>query len=156
MDVAYVNPFINSTISTLKTMINLEVTPGKPVLKKQSSEHVFDISGIIGLSGSAQGSIALSFPKLMALKIVSKMLEQEIKVIGPEICDGIGELTNIVAGAAKAELAVKTNHSLSISLPNVIIGKNHSVMRPSGLPGIMVPFASSIGNFAMEVSLKTS
>jgi len=155
MDVAYVNPFIKSTINAFKTMLDIEVTPGEPVLKK-TSEHCYDVSGIIGLSGSAQGAIALSFPKMMALKIVSKLLEQEVKVVGPELSDGIGELTNIVAGSAKAELAAATNHTLSISLPNVVVGKNHSVTRPSGIPGILVPFSSPMGDFGMEVSLKTT
>ncbi|MBD3391844.1 MAG: chemotaxis protein CheX [Chitinivibrionales bacterium] len=154
MDVAYVNPFIQSTINTFKTMIDLDVKPGKPALSREG-EHTYDVSGIIGLSGKAQGSIALSFPKSMALKIVSKMLEQQVKVIGPELTDGIGELTNIVAGSAKAELSPIVKDTLSISLPNVVVGKNHSVTRPSGLPGIVVPFSSSIGDFAVEIALKT-
>jgi chemotaxis protein CheX len=154
MDVGYVNPFINSTINTFKTMLSVDANPGKPILKKDDT-HIYDVSGIIGLSGSAQGAITLSFPKAVALKIVSKLLQTEVKVVGPELSDGIGELTNIVAGSAKAELASTTNHSLSISLPNVVVGRNHTVTRPSHLPGILVPFSSPLGDFAMEVSLKT-
>jgi len=154
MDVAYVNPFINATLNVFKTMLNMEVKQGKPLLKTES-KYTYDISGIIGLSGSAQGSIALSFPKMMALKIVSQLIETELKVVGAELSDGIGELTNIVAGNAKAELAATSKHTLSISLPNVVIGKNHAIIRPSQHPGIMVPFSCKLGDFSMEVSLKT-
>jgi chemotaxis protein CheX len=151
MDVSYINPFISATITTFKTMMNIEVKPDKPSLKT-SPFPTYDISGIIGLSGNAQGNIAISFPKIIALKIVSKMVGADIKVIGPELADGIGELANIIAGNAKKDLI---EYQLSISLPNVIIGKAHTIANQSGVPAIIVPFVCPLGNFAMEVSLKT-
>ncbi len=151
MNVAFVNPFITSTINTFKTMMRVEVKPGKPILKHEG-EPVYDISGIIGLSGIAQGAIALSFPKTVALKAISTMLGSELKIVGPELTDGIGELVNIIAGNAKQYL---TQYKLTISLPNVIVGKDHTVIPPSHSPSIVVPFDGVLGVFAMEVSLKT-
>jgi chemotaxis protein CheX len=151
MNVSYVNPFILSTVNTCKTMLKVDVRPGSPVLKKEPYPS-HDISGVIGLSGEAQGAIALSFPKIVALKVVSAMLGGEVKIVGPEMTDGIGELVNIIAGNAKKDL---TAYRLSISLPHVIIGKDHVIAPPSGAPTIIVPFASPLGEFSMEVSLKT-
>jgi chemotaxis protein CheX len=151
MDVSYINPFITAMMNTFKTMMNIDVKPGKPMLKS-SPYPSYDISGIIGLSGSAQGSIAISFPKIIALKIVSKLIGAEIKVVGPELADGVGELANIVAGNAKQYL---TQFNLSISLPNVIIGKDHTIANQSGVPSIIIPFGCQLGDFAMEVSLIT-
>jgi chemotaxis protein CheX len=151
MDVAYVNPFVTSTIDTFKTMLSLEVKPGQPQLRDEKN-FSYDVSGIIGLSGEAQGSICLSFPKLMALKVVSKLLGAEIKIVGAEVADGIGEIANIVAGNAKQHLP---GFNLSISLPKVVVGPGHYVASPKGVPTIVVPFVSVMGNFAMEVSLRT-
>jgi chemotaxis protein CheX len=151
MNVAFVNPFIISTIETFKKMLHVDVKPGKPSLKHEG-DPVYDISGIIGLSGIAQGAISISFPKIVALKAVSAMLGSEVKIIGPEMTDGIGEIVNIIAGNAKQYL---TQFHLTISLPNVIVGKNHSITAPSNTPSIVVPFNGAIGAFAMEVSLKT-
>ena len=151
MDVAYINPFVISTIETFNKMLSSDAKPGKIALK-DSAIHSYDISGIIGLSGEAQGSICLSFPKLIALKVVSALLGMEIKIVGAEVSDAIGELANIVAGNAKQHL---TQFNLSISLPKVIIGKDHTVASQRGIPTIVVPFISNLGNFAMEVSLKT-
>ncbi len=151
MNVAYVNPFISSTIETFKTMMKIDVVAQKPTVKNDPGP-VFDVSGIIGLSGNAQGAISMSFPKLVALRAVSAMIGTEIKIIGPDITDGIGEIVNIIAGNAKQHL---TEFNLTISLPNVIVGKDHAIKAPSGTPTIIVPFTSPIGNFAMEVSLKT-
>jgi chemotaxis protein CheX len=88
----------------------------------------------------------------MALKVVSALLETEIKVVGPELTDGIGEVANIIAGNAKQHLK---NMNLSISLPNVVIGKNHILGAQKGIPTIVIPFACAMGNFSMEVALKT-
>ncbi|MBD3420476.1 MAG: chemotaxis protein CheX [Chitinivibrionales bacterium] len=151
MDVAYVNPFINSTIDTFKMMIMTEIQPGKAMLKSEPYPN-YDVSGIIGLSGNAQGSIAISFPKITALKTVSKMLGMQIKVVGPELSDGIGEIANIIAGNAKQHLE---KYKLSISLPNVVIGRQHVLASQKGIPTILVPFASELGQFGMEVALKT-
>ncbi len=150
MDVSYINPFISSTITTFKTMLNEEIKPGKASVKT-SPYPTYDVSGIIGLSGEAQGAIALSFSKPVALKVISTMLGSEIKIVGPELTDGIGELANIIAGYAKQDL---TKYSLSISLPNVIVGRNHIVNAPSGAPTILIPFTGGIGTFCMEICLK--
>jgi chemotaxis protein CheX len=151
MDVSYINPFITATITTFKTMINLDVSPGKPSIK-QEPFPAYDISGIIGLSGGAQGSIAISFPKPLALKIVSAMLGMDIRYIGAEVTDGIGEIANIIAGNAKQHLR---GFSLSISLPNVVVGKDHILTGKKGVPVLVVPFQSEKGEFCMEVSLRT-
>jgi len=152
MDVAYINPFITATRTTYSTMINMEVTPQNPHIKKEPSAS-YDVSGIIGLSGDAQGSIAISFPKIVALKTVSAILGAEIKVVGAELTDGIGEVANIIAGNAKQHL---NGLNLSISLPNVVIGKDHILAGQKGIPTLVIPFASPLGEFAMEVSLKTN
>lgn len=151
MDVAYINPFVISTIETFKKMLSSEAKPGKVSLKNDSV-HSYDVSGIIGLSGEAQGSICLSFPKIMALKVVSQLVGSEIKVIGAEVADCIGELANIIAGNAKQHL---TQFNLSISLPKVVMGKDHHIASQRGVPTIVVPFECQYGEFAMEVSLKT-
>jgi len=152
MNVAYINPFISATMNFFKTMLRVDAAPGKPGIKHEPYPP-HDISAVIGLSGEAQGSVALSFPKIVALKIVSAMLGSEIKIVGPELTDGIGEVVNIIAGNAKGDL---TAFKLSISLPNIIIGKDHVVVSPTGAPTIVVPFTSVFGNFSMEVSLKTN
>jgi len=132
-------------------MFNEELVMGKPVLKKQPN-HMFDITGAIGLSGEAKGIVALSYPKVLALKITTLLLGVEVKIVGHELTDAIGELVNIVAGHAKQHL---TEYKLQISLPNVVIGSNNFARVPLGVPTIAVPFKFSMGSFAMEVGLKS-
>lgn len=151
MKVEYVNPFLKSAQETFSMMLQMEITAGKPVLKKEPFAS-YDISGIIGMSGDAMGAISLSFPKTTALKAVSRFLGTEIKIVGPEVSDAVGELTNIIAGSAKKDLQ---NMEVSISLPNVVIGKSHRLANAKDAQNIVIPFSSEIGEFAVEVSLKT-
>jgi len=151
VDVSYVNPFIGATVETFKTMLSMDLKTGMPQLK-QDATHTYDVSGVIGLSGEAQGVIALSFPKAMAMQVVSALLGSEIKTIGPDLTDGIGELANIVAGYAKQGLS---QYKLSISLPNVVVGSGHKITTQSNVATIVVPLIAKNGEFAIEVSLKT-
>lgn len=151
MDVSFVNPFIKSTAKTFKTMLATEITTGTPVLLSDAI-HKFDVSGVIGLSGEAQGVIALSFPKHMALKIVGALLRTDEEIEQDDMVDGIGEIANIVAGLAKQDLG---DFKFSISLPNVVIGTNHKIAVQSGVPAVMIPITTEYGDFAIEVSLKT-
>lgn len=152
MKVEHINPFIRSTLETFEAMVQLKLETGKPFLKRDPFPS-YDVSGIIGISGDAVGSIALSFPKLVALKVVSKFLGEEIKIVGPDLTDSVGELNNIISGNAKKYLK---DCNISISLPNVIVGHNHQVVSPRDSENMIVPFSSEVGEIALEVSLKTS
>lgn len=151
MDVSYINPFVIATSACFTTMMSIEIHPEAPGLKRHPYP-TYDISGVIGLSGDAQGSISLSFPRTDAENFVKLMLGNPPTLSEDEMVDGIGEIVNIIAGNAKQYL---TNFNLSISLPNVIIGKKHTLAGQSGSPTIVVPFSGDCGKFAMEVSLKT-
>ncbi len=151
MDVSFINPFMRATLDTFKTMLNTDAKPGVPQLKKEKMP-TYDVSGIIGLSGDAKGSITISFPKIMALKVVSVMIGVKLKVIGPELTDGIGEIANIIAGNAKQHL---NGLNLSISLPNVVVGKEHTLVTQKDVPTLVIPYTTEMGNFSIEVTLKT-
>lgn len=151
MNVSYINPFITASVGTFRTMVQTEITSGKATARTHSVP-THDISGIIGLSGSATGIVVLSFPRLLALRIVSRMLGTQVKVVGAELTDGIGELANIVAGNAKQYLE---GFELSISLPDVVIGKNSAPALGIVAPTLVVPFSSDLGVFSLEVTLKT-
>jgi chemotaxis protein CheX len=56
----------------------------------------------------------------------------------------------MIAGAAKAQLE---QYQLSVSLPSVICGKNHSINFPSNSTPIVLPFQSKIGPVCIEVGL---
>jgi chemotaxis protein CheX len=148
----HVNPFIASTEETFVKMVGIEAKHGKLALRKDSRLD-YDISGIIGLSGGAKGMISLSFPKAVALAITNLFMQAENKEIDKDTVDALGELANIVAGNAKKGLS---DFNINISLPNVIVGANHQVLEPKDVVSFVVPFQTSVGEFHLIVSLKSS
>ncbi len=151
MNVAYINPFILSTIQTYKNMMNTACKPVKPYLKKRPYP-TYDVSAVIGLSGRAVGSIAMAYDEVGARRTISKMVGADIGNCGAALTDGVGEIVNIVAGYAKKDL---TQFNLEISLPQVVLGPNHSVFTPSNIECVIIPFESPLGNFNMEIALIT-
>lgn len=148
----HINPFILSNLETFTKMVGVEAKPGKPVLK-QAARLDYDISGIIGLSGKVIGSVALSFPEKTALAVCNKFMSADLKEMNAEILDAVGELINIVAGNAKKGL---TEFNIEISLPSVIVGRNHRIVEPKGCLGFIIPFACALGDFHMAVNLKSA
>lgn len=149
--VEHLNPFIVATMETFKSMLRTEITPGKLYLVTGAKvQH--DISGIIGLSGGARGTVALSFPRITALKAVSEFIGEKVVTVDDGVKDAIGELANIVAGAAKRDLA---QHKISISLPTVIVGDNHEIQGGKEVIPLGVPFESALGKFSLIVSFKS-
>ncbi|WP_025209499.1 chemotaxis protein CheX [Hippea sp. KM1] len=151
LSVEWINPFIEATEEILETVAMISPKRGQLALKKDSTVE-YDVSGIIGITGEAIGSIALSFPKKTAIKVVSNFTGEEVLGIDNDTADAIGELTNMIAGRAKKIFSDK-GVKLKISVPNVVIGKNHTIASPKGTPTIVIPFTSDEGEFAIQVSL---
>ena len=77
MDVKIVNPFIEGTVEVLKTMAHANVDAGKPYLKKDNVVKG-NVTGIIGITGQATGTISVSFDSGSILKIVPSMFGEDI------------------------------------------------------------------------------
>jgi chemotaxis protein CheX len=149
MRAEFINPFIRSVAKTFETMLACEVRRGQPALKTQHMP-LYEVSGVIGLSGKAVGSVVLSLSESVALKATSTLLMMEATEINEDVVDAVGELANMVAGAAKAELE---EFEMSVSLPSVITGSNYSVRFPSEVTPICVPFTCDWGLLKIEVGL---
>lgn len=149
MDVRYINPFITSVQEVFKTMLATDIMVSRPVVKS-ADEAGADVSAVIGLSGDAIGSVVLSFPMLSAAKAASRFSGAEMTASHPDFADALGELANMVAGAAKARL---NGLNVSISLPSVIVGREHVVSRLKNVPRLALPCDSPLGRFCVEVSL---
>jgi chemotaxis protein CheX len=147
MRVEYINPFIVSLQNAFHTMLNCDVHRGAIRLKEDDApQHL--VSGIIGLSGKAIGMVVLSLSEAVALKATSRMLMSETTEINADVVDAVGELTNMVAGAAKSQLE---RYDLMVSLPSVVTGCDHNIRFPSNVSPICVPFDTEWGPLALEV-----
>jgi chemotaxis protein CheX len=149
MDVRLINPFINATINVLETMAFMKVTAGKPYLKKNSVAKG-DVSGVLGITGVANGTIAVTFEEKCILSVVSNMFGEPMKELNNEITDAVGELTNMISGQARRELE-EMGEIFKSAIPSVITGRNHSLIHYTKGPKIAIPFNTENGKFTIEV-----
>jgi chemotaxis protein CheX len=149
MDVRYINPFIEAVRSVFSTMIHIDVTMGKPHLTEILPKY--DISGIIGMSGDVVGSVVLSFPASVAKVVIGKFAGSDHAITSPDFADALGEIVNMISGAAKAKFEGK---KVSISTPSVVVGQGHTIARPSSTVCISLPCIVYCGEFAIDVAIR--
>lgn len=152
MDVKLINPFINATLNVLKTMAHVKATAQKPYLKK-TDFAVGDISGVVGFTGEAHGTVSITFDEACILSIVSSMFGETLTEINHEIEDAVGELTNMISGQARKELE-EANMVFHGAIPTVISGKQHRLLSMAKGPKIAIPFQTDAGGFTIEVCLE--
>jgi chemotaxis protein CheX len=151
LKVEHLNPFIAATVSTFAAMVHSEAKAGKVSLESGRGTRR-DISGVIGLSGQARGSVALGFPRITALKVASAFVNMRLLALDDTVTDAIGELANIVAGSAKRDLG---GFDIRISLPTVVLGDAHSLAGPRDIVPMSVPFLCPLGPFELAVRFRS-
>lgn len=91
------------------------------------------VTGMIGLNGKSTGFLSLSMPERVAVKSVSGLLMEEHSEINSQVVDGVGEMTNIIAGSLKAKLYNTDWMIQSITIPSVILGESYRISYTKGI-----------------------
>lgn len=142
--------FAESVRSVLPTMVGVAVETG-PLARKQPDDRKYDVSGVIGFSGEIAGSLVIRFPLPVASALVAGLTGGvAFPPDSGDFADAVGELANMIAGAAKSRFG----QSASISVPVVIVGAGHAVPALSDCPALVIPCDCTHGRFVLELNLK--
>lgn len=152
MEVKFINPFLQGTIEVLKKMAFIEPRPGKAYLQ-ENSIAAGDISGIIGITGDAVGTLAISFSEACICDVCSRMLGESYTEACQDIFDAVGEITNMISGVARTYME-KDGMSVYAAIPSVVYGKNHTINHILSSPSIVIPFSTDQGAFVVDVCIK--
>ncbi|SEM41375.1 Chemotaxis protein CheX, a CheY~P-specific phosphatase [Syntrophus gentianae] len=154
MDVKFINPFLGGAAEVIKTMAFMDAVAGKPYLKKDDTAKG-DISGIIGITGDATGSLAISFSEHCIWGIAGSMLGETYNETTQEVLDCAGELTNMISGVARTNME-RMGLKVFAAIPSVIFGKDHTIRHILNTPSIVIPFSTSTGEFVVDVCIRTT
>ncbi|MDR0521669.1 MAG: chemotaxis protein CheX [Planctomycetaceae bacterium] len=91
------------------------------------------VTGMIGLSGQCTGFISISMPARVATLAVSGLLQEEYKTVSAQVIDGVGEITNIIAGGLKTKLFNTPWKISNITVPSVILGSSYHISYSKGI-----------------------
>jgi chemotaxis protein CheX len=149
MRVEFINPFVAATSDVFKTMLGCGLTRGPLSLQHEHAPR-HEVNGLIGLSGSWRGMVVVSVDRSTAISAAEAMLGVRPPDVNGDVLDAVGELTNMIAGAAKTKLE---EFKLTIGLPMVVCGKAQAIAFPSQAQPIVIPFDSAIGPICVQVGL---
>lgn len=152
-EMEYLKPFIENTIAVFSKMAFVDVK-----FREVYFADVFriygDISGIIGLSGNSEGTVAITFYWDLARKIIANMMTVAEENINAEhIHDGAGELINMISGSTK-KIFKGTPYHFELSLPTVVVGSGHQLGHPEGSSIAALIFEVDEKAFVLQVCLK--
>ncbi|MHB8910058.1 MAG: chemotaxis protein CheX [Syntrophales bacterium] len=154
MDVKLINPFLNGAKEVLRKMASVESTFGTPYIK-QDDRATGDVSGVIGLTGDAIGSLAISFSESCICGIAGAMLGESFAQANQDVFDAVGEITNMISGVARTYLE-KSAMTVWAGIPAVVFGKDHYVKHVLKSPSIVIPFTTEYGSFFVDVCIKST
>ncbi len=150
MESQFIIPFVQSVKNVLGTMLKTTVIFGKPRVK-DAGQPVHGVSAIISYTGGVSGSVVLSLPSIVARELVKRFTGMDIGSDNPDFADAVGELTNMIAGGAKAAF---NRDDVAIGCPSVIVGADHQIYQRKDHPIIIIPCQCDAGTFDTEVALK--
>jgi chemotaxis protein CheX len=152
-EMEYLTPFIENTVTVFSKMAFVEAV-FQEVYFADDLRIFGDISGIIGLSGNSEGTVAITLYWDLARKIIANMMKvPEAKINAEYIHDGAGELINMISGSTKKRFK-GTQFHFDLSLPTVVVGSGHQLGHPEGSSIAVLIFEVGQEAFVLQVCLK--
>jgi chemotaxis protein CheX len=117
------------------------------------------ITGLIGVHGKVTGFVTVNMAERFATKAVEGLLQDNFATITAQVVDGLGEITNVIGGGIKGQLASSAWGFTHITVPSVIVGKGYAIAYAKGLEFLSVqyvhddPEAIRLEDRQMQVSM---
>ena len=144
-------PFLGSVQNVFGVMLQTEVEQIAVEKLEAGSTDLVSSSAVIGLKGTDSWTLTLVIPAETGKRITQRFLQTEEDLPEGDISDALGELANMVAGGAKAQLSSERNENISITLPTVVTGSNYKLDHPAACKEAKIRYVSDLGDFAMDV-----
>jgi len=103
-----------------------ELMLGCSLTMQETPESALGITSMVGLAGKLCGVLSLRCDGKSAAVMTSKMLGIDVKAVGDETSDALGEICNMVAGNFKNKIA-GMGEGCMLSPPTVITGNDYSM-----------------------------
>jgi chemotaxis protein CheX len=151
VNVAFLNPFLESVFAVLKAEVSITVERGE--LQLQRAAYTTDeISVLISLIGQVSGVVIIGMDEHTGIDVVSRILGQPFTEFDELAQSGIGELGNVIAGQASNRL-FEAGYETKISTPTLVLGKG-TLISTLDFDRVVVPLKTELGDFQMQLALK--
>ncbi|MDR3699797.1 MAG: chemotaxis protein CheX [Candidatus Sulfopaludibacter sp.] len=131
------------TASIYDTMLHLRVRPVDGV----AGEYAGEFTAAIYYAGAWQGALLLECSAEQAIDWTSRLMSLDPPVSLDDARDGLGELTNVIAGNLKPVLPP----GIGISMPSVVQGSDYRLRVCGGNLFERLEFADHTGRFRVTL-----
>lgn len=98
------------------------------------------VTGMIGIHGKVSGFVTANFSEQLAVRAVEGLIQETFGRLCSQVVDGTGEITNIIVGGVKAQLAGSSWAFGQITVPSVIVGRGYQIAYAKGLEYLTATF----------------
>lgn len=151
MNVQFLNPFVEAAADVLKAEVGIEVRRGALTLQK-STMTTDDVTVLIHMVGQVYGVVLYGMKTETGLKMVSKILDQEMSVWDSLAQSGVAELGNVITGRATVRLS-QAGYNSNIS-PPVLITSNGAQLSTLDFPRVVVPLETDLGDITVHLAIR--
>ncbi len=152
MSVDYINPFLMAATGIIKDACQVELSIGKPYIKKNDFDDSHAII-MIGLTGQLKGQVLLAFKIQSALTVASKMMMgMPVNELDDMAKSAVSELGNMIMGNAATILSQK-GIIVDITPPSLAVGTVN--ITTSYARNVCVPLESDEISMEINVAIKT-
>jgi len=149
----HVNPFIEAAMRVVDQIAGIEVRRGH-LSYKERVEPSFDISIVIGIRGFLEGMVVYSLSEQLAGRLADKLLEGK----SPEarkimFLDCLGEVANMITGAASALLNQGRDGVLNMTTPAILAGDDRGAPLPSK-PALVLGLITLYGPIEVSIAVE--
>lgn len=151
MNIDLINPFVLSSFSVLRSLLN--DTPAKGELSvRPGCSTTHPVSVLCGVTGDVRGQVIFGMSLLTADRVAGAMLGASIMTFDDLAASAIAELANMISGNALILLSEQGYHC-DISPPAIVRGSELAISTFQ-IPAVVIPLAIAGGEIFLTVGLE--
>jgi len=113
------------------------------------SRDTGSVTGVLGVHGNVSGFVTINIAERLAMNLVNYLLQEQFDHLCGQVIDGVGELTNMIAGGVKKGLAGTPWGFGNVTVPSVIVGQNYQIAYARGLNYVCATFEHKCDDFVL-------
>jgi chemotaxis protein CheX len=157
MRVEYINPFVEISYKVLQEVLGgAQVTRGQLYLKS-TAMPVMGVAALVGLAGDVEGRVLFDMTTDTALKIASKMNNEDLAVFDDLAKATISELANLITAQAVTKLH-ELGFKFDLTPPALFAGEKMEIAAlgntSENVEALIVPLITEFGKVEINVAIR--
>lgn len=153
----FLNALLDSTISTMRVLLELEgIKTEVSILTDVSKVPLIEAGAMAGIiSAHFNGNLVIGFSNDVFRKAMSRFLQMEIVEMTAEIKDGAAEFLNVIVGQTKTKLN-EVGFEIRQVIPSVIMGEKIEIHPMSKQSCVHIRCITDVGEINIFLSTSAS